>query len=351
MFAIPLDHKKIMSKRIDYLIREGYICENVLLKKEMKNMFLYGFNICAGGVVALCIFPQTFIHIFCGYRGTEVIGNLAHGRDGGVIKAYFELINNSLFAGKFKGCLILVVLLSLAGIITKYFVNIEWEFNKETKSVTLRFIRKQNRGYGEIQFILKDELKVGVLLFLSYSLFALVAVRGSEIVHNRYLYPIYPIVALVVILIMSKLLGIFMKSVSVRIVLLSVIVFCLCIGSLLKYGVDFLYTDYDVILQQAQEIKGTDCLLYYGDSWLDVYTAFPLRLLHDETYFMRSGEMDSIKEIMSKRDTENTLVVCLPLVYSEEDTRNILDKIISQTGSKEYRMIYKYEYLQEWIID
>lgn len=321
----------------------------LLLKKEIKKITLYGITICAGVGGAFCIFPSSYIHIFHGYRGTEVMNNLANRREDGVVKAYLELINNSLFAGKFKICLVLLILLLAFSTILKCFLNIEYIFDKEIRTVTIKFIRKQNIRYGEIQFVLKDELMVEALLLLSYSIFALVAIRGSEIVHNRYIYPIYPIVALMVIVIINKLTK-FMRS-DKQTVVISTIAICLCIGSLLKYRVDFMYTDYDTILQQAQEVVGTDCLLYYGDGWLDVYTSFPLRFLHNETYFLRPDEMGSVAEILSRRSTEDRLTVCLSWRYSEEDTRNILDRIISQTGAQGYRRVYSYDSLQEWIIE
>ncbi|MCM1415003.1 MAG: hypothetical protein NC430_03645 [bacterium] len=329
----------------------GPICIYLLLNKKIKKMILYGTNICVGVGAALCIFPQALMHIFSGYRGTEVISNLTEGRDGGVVKVYLELIDNSFFAGKFKECLIVIILLSLTGIITKYFVNIEWLFNKETRVVSLKFSKMQNIRYGDIQFVLKDEVIVEALLFLSYSVFALIAMKGSEIVHNRYLYPIYPIVALMVILMIKNLLEILAHSAFIKKFVVSVTVIGLCIGSIFKYGVDFMYTDYDKILQQTQEIRETDCLFYYGDGWFDIYTNFPLRLLHDETYIMRPDEIRNITDILSKRDTENKLTVCLPSAYSEEDTRNILDQIVAQVGAQGCRMIYRYQFIQEWIIE
>lgn len=182
-------------------------------------------------------------------------------------------------------------------------------------------------------------------------MFALIAIRGSNLIHNRYLYPIYPIVALITIKTINRLIRNFIHSEYIKFLIISAISIALCVGSIFKYGVDFMYADYDGLYQQAQEIRETDCLLYYGDGWLDVYSLFPLRLLHDETYLMRSRDMDYIAEILSRRNTVNDLVVCLPSRYSDEDTRNILDNITAQAGLQNYRMIYKHGYLQEWIIE
>lgn len=74
-------------------------------------------------------------------------------------------------------------------------------------------------------------------------------------------------------------------------------------------------------------------------------------MLHDETYFLRPEDMGDIAEILSGRATADDLTVCLPAGYSDENTKKILEKILSQTDMQSYRRVYKYEYLQEWILE
>lgn len=219
------------------------------------------------------------------------------------------------------------------------------------QSLQLKINKRDNPSIGEIRFVLKNEMILEFLIILSYGIFFLIAVQGSNLVHNRYIFPIYPIIAVIVTQIIDRIMGMFVRVGRVRRMLLLVIALGLCKGSLVKYRIDFMYDDYDVLYQQAQETKETDCLLYYGDQWLDVYTLFPLRMLHDETYFLRSGDMDDIAQILSGRTTANELTVCLPAGFSEEDTRRILEKVIAQTELQTYRRVYQYEYLQEWLLE
>lgn len=322
-----------------------------MLSKRLKEMLMYGINICAGVVAALCIFPDTLIHIFYGYRGTETIGNLSHGREDWVVKAYFNMINDSIFAGKFQICLMLIIVLVAAEIILKYFVNMECAYNRQTGIVDIRFGKRNNVSCGKIQFVFRNKFILEILIVLSYGVFSIVVMKGSGLVHNRYLYPIYPIIAWMMVTIMSRILGNMIKSAYIRMVMMSGVCAMLCIGSIWKYKVDFMYGNYDVIYQQALQTEGTDCLLYYGDGWCDVYTLFPLRFLHDETYLMRSKDMDNVAEILSLRASANDLTVCTPTAYSDEDTKNILDRIIMQTGKQGYRLIYRVDYLQEWLLE
>lgn len=327
------------------------ICIYFLVNKEIRKLISYGVNICAGGGIALCIFPAAVLHVFGGYRGTEVFANLALGRDENVTKTYLQMINDSLFAGKFGVCLKWGALLIVIHFLIRYIVKIKWTYDRETRYVKLKINKRDNPSIGEIRFVLKNEMILEFLIILSYGIFFLIAVQGSNLVHNRYIFPIYPIIAVIVTQIIDRIMGMFVRVGRVRRMLLLVIALGLCKGSLVKYRIDFMYDDYDVLYQQAQETKETDCLLYYGDQWLDVYTLFPLRMLHDETYFLRSGDMDDIAQILSGRTTANELTVCLPAGFSEEDTRRILEKVIAQTELQTYRRVYQYEYLQEWLLE
>lgn len=327
------------------------VCLYWMLHKNLKKLFFYAGNLCAGVGIALCIFPSTIDHILHGYRGTEVIDNLTHGRGEEVMKTYLKMIDNSIFAGIFKICLGFVVLMIIGGVLLKYFVNFKWKYNQKTRMIQIDLTRKRNVNYGNIHIFLGNERILEMLFVLSYGLFALTAIKGSGIVHNRYLYPIYPAAAIVIIQIFSGLLKVFLHSMRTQYLVIFIISIVLDIGSLSKYGIDFQYTGYHEIAKQAEAFRETDCLLYYGDGWLDIYTGFPLRMLHKNTYFMRPEEIGRTAEILSGRETHNPLTVCLPAAYSEEDTRELLDSIAVQTGFTNYGMIYRYEYLQEWWIE
>lgn len=251
------------------------ICIYLLVNKENKKLFTYVVNLGAGAVIALCIFPAAFRHVFGGYRGREVIANLALGRDDNVMKTYLQMINDSLFAGKFSIWLKLIILLTVIHILIRYIVKIEWTYDRTTRHVSLNINKRNNIPRGGIQFVLKNEMILGFLLIFSYSMFFLIAVRGSNLVHNRYIYPIYPVIAIVVIQIMDRIVREFVRLGWLRIMVLFVIALGLSKGSLVEYRIDFMYDDYDALYQQAQKTRGTDCLLYYGEKWLDVYTLFP----------------------------------------------------------------------------
>lgn len=327
------------------------VCIYFILDKKLYKMFTYAISICVGAGIALCVFPDTLMHIFHGYRGNEVIENLTHGSRDKIIETYLQMIDNSMFGGKLNLCLCLLLLLALINIIIKYFVKIEYAYNQETKHISVKFTKKNNINYGEIQITLKNEMLMGFLIAFSYGMYFFIAIKGSNIIHNRYIYPVYPIVALAVIGIINGLIKKFVHSLKLKILILSIVSIMMCVGSVFSYGIDFMYFDYDAIYQQALETSGTDCLFYYGDGWFDVYTNFPLRFLHDETYIMRSQDINHIEEILSRRESEDNLVVCLPAAYSDEDTYNILNAVTEQAGRQNYRMIYKYHYVQEWRIE
>jgi len=324
------------------------ICFCLLLSKKIKKMLLYGGCIVSGALAAIIIFPSALRHIFSGYRGTEVINNLQSDRMGEVIKTYCTMINNSMFAGLFNVLIAgFIVLLGMV-IFAKYFIQIVWTYEPANRELKLQ-VAKKDKKPGGLDFILKKECILEALIIFSYSVFALVAIKGSDLIHNRYLYPIYPVIAILLTKVIYWLLGALLKSDYIKGIVISFFLFFICAGSIVKYKIDFLYTDYDGFEQQAQEVRGMDCLLYCGDTWLDTYTAFPLKLLYDETYFLRPDEMDKIGDILSRRETADSIVVCLPDMFSWEDAQNVLNSIIGQCGYTSYREVYHF-YTQAWLL-
>ena len=123
----------------------------------------------------------------------------------------------------------------------------------------------------------------------------------------------------------------------------------LCILSIRKYGIDFLYSNYEAYESQAEQVRGSDCLLYYGDEWLDVYTALPLKFIYDETYFLHPNEIEHLPEILHARKTENPVVVCLPDQWTQEEAQGMLDRIVEAGGFSGYQMVYQY-YTQAYLM-
>ena len=164
---------------------------------------------------------------------------------------------------------------------------------------------------------------------------------GSSLTSNRYIYAIYPIISVFVIAIFSLILR--------KCIIIFASVLIICCFSHWKYGIDFQYSDYDNVLEIAQQLRGMDCLLYYGDVWQDVYTAIPLKFIYNETYFLNPNEIGNVDKILNKRQSDNPVVVSLPDNMPEEESVAILDSILDKTSYSEYEYVYHY-YTQAYLL-
>lgn len=290
-----------------------------------------------GFLTNLLLFPATLHHVFGGYRGHEVAANLA-GRSENVFTHYYlKCINNSIFGGLLMLFLLVFALTVIYKVYLKCFLfkiqcisDCKFEIHIEKK---------------ENQFNYNFKIDINKLLYVLTSFatigFAYVTMIGSNLLSNRYIYPIYPIVALWIVSFLSWIIR------------NKIVVWCLtvilCILSFVKYGVDFQYSDYDKFAKKAETLKDDDCLLYYGDGWLDIYTALPLKFQYDETYFFHPKEIENLDNILHRRSSYDDVVVCLPDKMSTEEASNILNEIISKTEYNSYEYVYHF-YTQAYLL-
>jgi len=89
----------------------------------------------------------------------------------------------------------------------------------------------------------------------------------------------------------------------------------MCVLSVRAYGIDNLHSEYGIYETRAEQVRGSNCILLYGDERLDTYTAFPLKEIYDETYFLHPDEIANLPGILKLRETEDPIVVCAKCIY------------------------------------
>lgn len=187
-----------------------------------------------------------------------------------------------------------------------------------------------------------------LLMLFACSMFAAIAVKGSELISNRYIYPVYPVLAMgIIFMTVSGIRQTFGRRQENKI--LMAVVLLLCILSVRTYGIDYLFSNYELFESQAEQVRGSDCLIYYGDEWLDVYTALPLKFIYDETYFLHPNEIENLSDILRLRETQDPVVVCLPDRWTQEEAEGVLGRIMKAGGFSGYRMVYHY-YTQAYLM-
>lgn len=314
------------------------ICIALLYLKEYKNLILYALSLWGGVIFAILVFPATLKHIF-GYRGeyaTENIGGFEWDR----IKVYFDFIDKYLF-GKSATILVLFLLLLFAAHILQVFFKIEiLRTNHAAVSVRISRKEKAERLNKEITITFEN------WLFLSMSLaamfFAYVAIQGSSIQSNRYIYGLYPLLALLTIAIIDFTLKRKKLKRAVFVMVCTVIPALSVFGS----GIEWAYQDYpgtDVILP----ISGNDIVIVCRDGqWINVLQGFPVYLEMDEIRCVYESEIDNINQFLQERSTTDdpvTVAFYSDAQYSDEERSNILNRIIDSTEYTTWEKVYDYQ--------
>lgn len=326
----------------------GVICIYLLFCRRIGEMLKYGFTLVGGGLLAVAVFPGTVAHIFEGYRGTEVWGNLS-GREENVYAVYLKWVDQSIFGGCFWLLILALIIIAVWKGINRYFFRFRLEKDRLSQNLILHIQKTEKDSRGEYCMRLRPAVLFFLLMLFACTMFGVIAAKGSGLLSNRYIYPVYPVIAMgIVFMTVSGIRQMSGRKQENKILL--VIVLLLCILSVRVYGIDFLYSDYEIFESQAEQIRGSDCLLYYGDEWLDVYTALPLKLIYDETYFLHPNEVEDLSDLLSARETEDPVVVCLPDRWTQEEAEEVLGQIMDAGGFSEYRMVYHY-YTQAYLVE
>lgn len=304
------------------------ICIYFFATKKRKELLFYVLDLCVAFLINLIIFPATIKHVFSGYRGNEVLNNLSTGRSD-CYEYYKKAIDQSFFAGVMNVIAIFVIVFLLYMV----FVKIMGCFEQANYVV-------------EPGKIISHEDVLRVLFLWSSFLvsvgYSYVAIIGSDLKSNRYIYPMYPFLALATISVIYWMIEkVKIKPIIRLLVIISLVVF-FCIGSIKVYHIDYLYPEYEMIEKKAEAIKGRDCLQYDGTDWADMYIGYQLNFNYDETFFFDDGDIADLNKALSERKTIDYLVVSFPSTSTHEQAEEKLRQILDVTGYSDYQLVYDF---------
>ena len=274
-----------------------------------------------GFVVNLLLFPSVFEHVLFRYRGREALTNYLNRDFSRVWDFYYQTVNNSLFGG----CLLIILLAGILVFIASLIINY-----RRNKTVSHLFGDNNNAGV-----LFKSAI------FFTVTLFFLIVTKSSELLHNRYIYPIYPFLALLITDVIFYALQI-IKAKSIQNVVAVLVCVILCVLSVYKNGIDFLYLALNAEKDRAERIKGYDCLLYFNNNWQDMYSDLPIKLYYDETRALRDHEIAQLPRILAERKTYNQVVINIPDTVLPHKRMSIIKAILAATDFEEYEYIYHY---------
>lgn len=303
----------------------AFYCLFLLLRKQGRRLAGYCMVMACAVAAAVGIYPSTLDHVFVGYRGTEAVNNLFHESFLGKASVFFTFVHLEVFGGYFKEILGIVLLMVII-----LFARRTVTVGKEQDAVTLdihvhHILRFTNKSYA-----------VSTILISVLAYFALIA-QITTIVANRYLFPIYPFVILLVFA-GFRLLANLLPVHDGTYILCIVVLWCgITIQEYRKGYVDYLYAGYGAIKNEMASFQDKD-VLYISDDAYPIYR--DLIFLEEAGRFLPIPYTDfdrQLEKILPEiENREDGMVV---YVFKEHEPQAVFDVLQGQLGYADFDLI------------
>lgn len=292
----------------------SYLICNKRIKQVLVYLAIAGISV----EMTLLIFPDIINHLFHSMRamrGTEAFSNL-QGESGSRL---FDTCHwmNQLFFGGMGGIFIVLFVISFG-----YFVY---------TNIKKRYIAKKEPDLSRIfLWILFGASVLYVITVAKIAPYFFIA-EG-----NRYIYPIYPLLALSIAMLAEHIPD------KVRLLSSCALIVWLGIYTVEEGGVQFRYPDTQHYIAMAQEDQNMDCIFVYDQGWFaDIYHDIFCLMQYDEVYFIERNDINHLPEIMDRRSTkQDGLVVFFWDILSQEEIDQYSQQILDVMKYRTYEYRY-----------
>lgn len=269
----------------------------LLCGKRTRELWIYIRSMILAAVIGLALFPFAVSDVFSSGRGTEALDNLASGFSGygGRLLSFGKIVADRTVGGP------LLVAACLAGVV-----------------LVVTAIYRKYRGSGEETT--GQNAGILSLLILPVIGYYLLASRMSPYLVDRYVMPLFPLVALLLALLLCYL-GKKLSEVcgwTERATGICLIVLVLAVQGLRLAGYDgeYLYRGYEQQERLAEEYADLPCICVYAG--VGYYENLPEFMHYDSTLLVTAEELANRKDTASVQSLNRVAVLIKPGV--EEDS-------------------------------
>lgn len=261
-------------------------------QKRIKELIYYTLTMAVAGITSIIIFPHSIQHMFFGYRGQGVIGNLKN--IGETISSIFTNIYTLNYYG-FNNLMYIII-----GIILVMLIY--------------RKMRKKNT-----KVLNKEEKEIFTTIYIPTITFFIIAAIASPWNVLRYIVPVCGLIFVLVIYYLYKLLQQYSQKTS-NIITFVVICITLVTPAICKMKPELLYTDRKEIVEKlGGELNLPTIYLYStrGGNFLDDIILFAEI---NESYITKDMNytQEKIEEIMQGKDISKGIIVFTNEIKSQE---------------------------------
>lgn len=274
----------------------------LLCSKRMRELWIYIRSMVVAAVIGLVLFPFAIADVFSSGRGVEALDNLTSGFAGyGARLLAFARI----LADRTVGDLLLG-----AGCIT---------------AVVLAVVLWYHRHKGQELSMFREVRGILCMLIIPVVGYYLLASRMSPYLVDRYVMPMFPMIALLLALLLcclgkrlAKVSGWKGRLVGIGLMALIIVVQGLRLAS---YDGEYLYRGYGQQEQLAEEYASLPCICVYAG--VGYYENLPEFMHYDRTLLVTAEELAERKDVDSLRMLDRVVVLIKPGV-DEETVSSVL---------------------------
>ena len=268
----------------------------LLCSKRMRELWIYIRSMVVAAVIGLVLFPFAIADVFSSGRGVEALDNLASGFAGyGARLLAFARI----LADRTVGDLLLG-----AGCAT---------------AVVLAVVLWYRRHRGQELSMSREVRGILCMLIIPVVGYYLLASRMSPYLVDRYVMPVFPMIALLFALLLcclgkrlAKASGWKGRLVGIGLMALIIVVQGL---RLVSYDGEYLYRGYGQQEQLAEEYASLPCICVYAG--VGYYENLPEFMHYDRTLLVTAEELAERKDVDSLRMLDRVVVLIKPGVEEE----------------------------------
>lgn len=268
----------------------------LLCSKRMRELWIYIRSMVVAAVIGLVLFPFAIADVFSSGRGVEALDNLTSGFAGyGARLLAFARI----LADRTVGDLLLG-----AGSVT---------------AVVLAVVLWYRRHRGQELSMSREVRGILCMLIIPVVGYYLLASRMSPYLVDRYVMPMFPMIALLFALLLcclgkrlAKASGWKVRLVGIGLMALIIVVQGLRLAS---YDGEYLYRGYGQQEQLAEEYASLPCICVYAG--VGYYENLPEFMHYDRTLLVTAEELAERKDVDSLRMLDRVVVLIKPGVEEE----------------------------------
>ena len=278
------------------LLLAAVTAAGLLCSKRIRELWIYIRSMVVAAVIGLVLFPFAIADVFSSGRGVEALDNLASGFAGyGARLLAFARI----LADRTVGDLLLG-----AGC---------------TTAVVLAVVLWYRRHRGQELSMSREVRGILCMLIIPVVGYYLLASRMSPYLVDRYVMPMFPMIALLFALLLccmgkrlAKASGWKGRIVGIGLMALMIVVQGLRLAS---YDGEYLYRGYGQQEQLAEEYASLPCICVYAG--VGYYENLPEFMHYDKTLLVTEEELAERKDVDSLRMLDRVVVLIKPGVEEE----------------------------------